>query len=120
MKTYLEKLYSQKKEKKFISALKQVFPNAAICLNFDNPFYDELILRKDSRNDAVYRIYHITDYDCKATNDFVNVDYRSAIEFSDAKVKEIYVSFMKANYKDYENDYLQQSENQTKEELCIL
>ena len=120
MKTYLEKLHSQKKEKKLISAFKQVFPNARIFFNYDNPFYDELILCKDINDGVVSRIYHLHDYDCIATNDCVNLNYRSAIEFSDKIVKKTYVSFMSANYKDYKNDYLKELNNKTNEELGIL
>ena len=104
---------------KMDKALKKAYPNTDVYLNNTSPFYAELILNKEISDGRVVRIYRLYEYDCKTSNEFGNLDYRSAIYFSDEKVKRTYITFMNNNFEDYKEKYLVQTNKNALEDLGI-
>ena len=119
MQTYIEKLWQNNNDKKLIKALKKAYPSTDVYLNNTSPFYAELILNKNVTDGRVVRIYRLYEYDCKTTNEFANLDYRSAIYFSDEKVRRTYITFMNNNFDDYKEKYLAKTNENALEDLGI-
>lgn len=117
MNTFIQRLHLEKKERGLVKALKNAFPNADIQYLYQNNFYGELVLRKLEDESVVVRVYHLTNYDCELVNDFANLDYRSALEFSDKKVKKAYISYMNRTFSDYKQEYLKNTQKQALEDL---
>ncbi len=116
MKTYIEKLNKENKEKELARAFKNEFLNIKVQYTYENCFYGELILRREFEDDVVLRVYHLTDFTCNVVN-AANLDYRSALEFSDSKVRKIYISFMNKTFPNYRDDYLNATCEQAKRDL---
>lgn len=117
MVIYIEELWKNNNNKNLIKIIKKEYPNTDVHLNYISPFYSELILNKDVSDGRVVRIYRLYDYDCITPNEFANLDYRSAIYFSDEKIKRIYITFMNNNFKDYKDNYLKNISNKALEDL---
>lgn len=117
MVIYIEELWKDNNNKKLINAIKKAYPNTDVYLNYISPFYSELVLNKDVTDGRVVRIYRLYDYDCITPNEFANLDYRSAIYFSDEKIKRIYITFMNNNFEGYKDNYLNNVSNKALENL---
>ena len=117
MRSYIDRLNRENNERKLVIAFENELPNVEVRYSFENYFLGELTLRKKVKDGFVERVYLLTDYGCDATNHSANLDGRSALEFSDIKVKKIYISFMSKTFPDYKENYSKKINSQALENL---
>lgn len=117
MKTYIQRLNDEHKERSLIRAFQNEFPNVEVQYIYQNNFYGELVLKIHEEDNVVERVYHLTDYTCDVINDMAKLNTGSACEFSDGRVKKIYVTFMNRNFSDYREDYFKNINKQVHKDL---
>ncbi len=116
MRTYIDRLNSEHHERNLIRTFKNEMSNIEVQYTYENNFYGELVLRKTD-DSVIVRVYHLTDFTCDAINHPANLDYRSALEFPDSKIKKIYISFMNRTFSDYKENYLKATNEQARKDL---
>ena len=117
MITYIERLNRKNRGYQLINTFENELINVEVQYTYENCFYGRLVLRKKLEDDVVVRVYHLTDFTCDPINDPANLDYRSALEFSDSKVRKIYITFMNRTFSDYKEAYLNETNFQARKNL---
>ena len=103
LKPYIEKLRLEGKEEELVQVFQANYPDLEISYLYINQVRAKLMFRKHSYSGVCWRIYSLSDFDCKLTDDYANVDERSEHMCSDSNVKNIYISFMEQTFSDYKN-----------------
>ena len=103
LKPYIEKLRLEGKEEQLVQVLQTHYPGLEISYLYKNQVRAELRFRKHSYDGICWRIYSLSDFNCKPTNDYCNIDDRSLAMCSDDDVKNIYVGFMEHSFSDYKD-----------------
>lgn len=120
LKPYIEKLRLERKEEQLVQVFQAHYPELEVSYLYKNQVRAELRFRKQFYDGICWRIYSLSDFDCKATAAFANADTRSMIMCSDDDVKNIYVGFMEHSFSDYAVKRAeQQSPQQPDSELTL-
>ena len=101
LKSYIERLHLEDKEKKLVEVFEKLYPNVKIFYTYKNSAIAELRFRKEFCNGIAWRIFKLTDFNCVLTQDFANFDYRSDSICLEEMVKDTYIKFMSQNFSDY-------------------
>ena len=120
LKPYIEKLRLEGKEERLVQVFQSYYPELEVSYLYKNGVRAELIFRKESYDGVCWRIYSLSDFDCKVTDDFANVDIRSMAMCSDDIVKNIYVKFMENSFSDYAIKRAERQSQKQSNSECML